>query len=162
MTIKVGITGHQRLDNPIAWVWVEAAIGETLDAIEPPVIAISSLAIGADQLLASLVLSRGGELHAVIPFQGYERTFGPEDLEAYRRILTKARAVEYLKTQGTDEDKYLEAGRRIVDLADLIIAVWDGKPAKGKGGSADIVAYAIQRGIRLIQINPVDHSITRK
>lgn len=162
MTTKVGITGHQRLDNPSAWAWVESVMGKALDALEPPLVAISSLAIGADQLLASLVLSRGGELHAVIPFQGYERTFGPEDVEAYRRILTKARAVEYLRTEGTDEDKYLAAGKRIVEMADVIIAVWDRKPAKGKGGTADIVSYILQRGVRLIHINPMDHSITTR
>lgn len=160
MTIKVGVTGHQRLDNQSTWTWVEFAMGRALDALTPPLVAISSLAIGADQLFASLVLSRGGELHAVIPFQGYEKTFGPEDVEAYQRILTKARLVEYLKTEGTDEDKYLAAGKRMVEMADVIIAVWDGKPAKGKGGTADIVSYALQRGGRLIHLNPVDHSMT--
>jgi hypothetical protein len=159
MTTRVGVTGHRRLDNQGAWTWVESAMGKALDALEPPLVAISSLAIGADQLLASLVLGRGGELHAVIPFQGYERTFGPEDVAAYRRILAKARTVEYLTTEGTDEDKYLAAGKRIAEMAEVIIAVWDGKPARGKGGTADIVHYASHIGIRLIQINPMNHRI---
>lgn len=161
MTIKVGITGHQRLDDPGAWGWVKSALNNELDALGPPVIAVSSLAIGTDQLFASLVAEHGGEIHAVIPFQGYERTFGPQDLDAYRRILSKATVVETMETNGTDEDKYLAAGKRIVELADLIMAVWDGKPAKGKGGTADIVVYATQKGTRLIHINPADHSVTK-
>ena len=32
---------------------------------------------------------------------------------------------------------------------------------EGKGGTADIVAYAIGRGTRLIHINPVNRTITR-
>jgi hypothetical protein len=160
MTTRVGVTGHQRLEKPSAWAWVESALARALDTLKPPLVAISSLAIGADQLFASLVLSRGGEFQAIIPFTGYERTFSGEDVETYRRLLSKARAVEYLTTEGTDEDKYLAAGKRIVELAEVMIAVWDGKPAKGKGGTADIVAYAIHMGVRLIHKNPLDHTIT--
>ena len=125
-------------------------------------IAVSSLAIGADQLFASIVVDRGGQIHAVIPFQGYERTFGPQDLDAYRRILSKATVVEILQIDGTDEDKYLATGKRIVELAELLIAIWDGKPAKGMGGTADVVAYAIRRGTKLTHINPVNHSVTKR
>lgn len=160
--MKVGITGHQRLHDPSPWRWVQAAFNNELDALEPPVIAVSSLAIGADQLFASMVAGRGGQIHAVIPFQGYDRTFSPQDVDAYRLILAEATSLEIMQTDGTDEDKHLAAGKRIVDLADLIIAVWDGKPAKGKGGTADIVAYAIQTGTRLIHVNPLDHSITKR
>lgn len=160
--MKVGITGHQRLDDPSAWGWVKSTLNNELDALEAPVIAVSSLAIGADQLFASIVVHRGGQIHAVIPFQGYERTFRPQDLDAYRRILSKATVVEIMQTDGTAEDKYLAAGKRIVELAELLIAVWDGMPAKGMGGTADVVTYAIHRGTRLIHINPVDHSVTKR
>lgn len=159
--MQVGITGHQRLDDPSAWGWVQAALSNEMDALVPPLIAISSLAIGADQLFASIVLQRGGQLHVVLPFPEYERTFDPQDVDTYWRTLSKASSVEILQTDGTDEDKYLAAGKRIVELADLMIAIWDGKVAKGKGGTADIVAHAIQRGTQLIHINPVDQSIEK-
>jgi hypothetical protein len=113
-------------------------------------------------LFASLVTQRDGQLRVILPFPEYERTFGPQDIDAYRQILSKASAVEILHTLGTDEDKYLAAGKRIVELADLMIAIWDGKPAKGKGGTADIVAHALQRVTPLIHINPIDRSITKK
>jgi hypothetical protein len=128
----------------------------------PPLIAVCSLAVGADQLFASMVAQRGGQLHAVLPFPEYERTFGPQDVDAYRRILSRATSVEILHTHGTDEDKYLAAGKRIVELADLMIAIWDGKPAKGKGGTADIGAHVLHRGSQLIYINPVDRSIAKR
>lgn len=106
-------------------------------------------------------MRRGGQIHAVIPFLGYERAFAPQDVNEYRQILSKASSVEVLKTPGTDEEAFLAAGRRVVELAELMIAVWNGKPVKGKGGTADIVAYSIGRGIQLIHINPVDRTITR-
>jgi hypothetical protein len=160
--MKVGITGHQRLDDPGTWGWVQPIMSDELDALGPAVTGVSSLAIGADQLFASLVVDRGGKIHVVIPFPEYERTFGPQDVGAYRRILSKADLVEVLPMSGTDEDAFLAAGKRIVDLADLMIAVWNGQPARGKGGTADIVAYAIRKGTRLIHINPIDRSITQR
>ena len=160
--MKVGITGHQRLDDPNAWGWVKTAFKNKLNSLKQSVIAISSLAIGADQLFASIVIQRGGQLHAVIPFQGYESTFNPKDLDEYRRILSKANIVEIMQTHGTNEEKYLAAGKRIVEVADLIIAVWDGNPAKGKGGTADIVDYAIQKHIKIIHLNPTNKSTTVK
>jgi hypothetical protein len=74
--------------------------------------------------------------------------------------LAKASSVEILQTLGTAEDKYLASGKRIVEFADLLIAIWDGKPVKGKGGTTDTVAYALQRGIQLIHINSLDYSRT--
>jgi len=162
MTKRVGITGHQRLNDPSAWSWVKSAITNELDALEPPLIGISSLAIGADQVFATMMVQRGGQLHVVIPFEGYERTFSSQDLDAYHRTLSKASVIEIMQTNGTEEDRFLAAGMRIVDLADLIVAVWDGKPAMGKGGTADIVAYAIQINTKIIHINPVDHTVTEK
>ena len=66
-----------------------------------------------------------------------------------------------LDTPGTDEDAYLVAGRRVVDLSDIVLAVWDGHPAKGKGGTADVVAYTIRRGVPLIHIDPVSRTVRR-
>jgi len=124
----------------------------------PPLVAVTSLAIGADQLLARLVLEQGGSIHAVLPFADIERSFSPEDIPAYRELVGKA-AVEVLDTLGTDEDAYLIAGQRVADLSDVVLAVWNGRAAKGKGGTADVVAYAIRRGVSLIHLDPVSRTI---
>ena len=47
----------------------------------------------------------------------------------------------------------LQQASRVVELSDIVLAVWNGKPAKGKGGTADVVAYAIRRGVPLIHID---------
>jgi hypothetical protein len=156
--MRVGVTGHQRLDDADAWPWVANAMRDQLSRIESPLIAVTSLALGADQLLARLVLERGGQIYAVLPFADIERSFSPEDVAAYRE-LAKHATVEVLHTVGTDEDSYLAAGHRMVELSDLVLAVWDGKPAKGKGGTGDIVAYARSRGVPLIQIDPVSRNV---
>jgi hypothetical protein len=46
----------------------------------------------------------------------------------------------------SDPDAHMDASRRIIDDAAELIAVWDGEPARGYGGTADVVAYATSRG----------------
>lgn len=156
----IGITGHQRLDDPGAWRWVAKVIREELERASPPLVGVTSLAIGADQLLARLVLEQGGAIHAVLPFADIERSFSPEALSAYRQLVEQS-TVEVLVTPGTDEDAYLAAGHRVVDLSDVVLAVWNGRPAKGKGGTADVVAYAMRSGKPLNHIDPVLRTIRR-
>jgi hypothetical protein len=157
--MKIGITGHQRLEHSDAWDWVTEAVRETLDQAAPPLVAVTSLAVGADQLLAQLVLDRGGRVYAVLPFRDIERTFADNERASYRRLVSNA-DVEVLEMTGTDEDCYLAAGRRVVDLADMMIAVWDGAPARGKGGTADIVRYITSRRVPLVHINPLTRIVT--
>jgi hypothetical protein len=157
---RIGITGHQRLEDPGVWPWVARVMRDELARAAPPLVGVTSLAVGADQLLARLVLEKGGQVHAVLPFAGIERSFSAEHLPEYHKLVEQA-TVEVLDTPGTDEDAYLAAGHRVVALSDLVLAVWNGKPAKGKGGTADVVAHAIERGVPLIHIDPVALTVRR-
>ena len=156
--MNIGITGHRYLDDPTAWLWVEAEMSRALDALPPPLVAVTCLALGADQLLAKLVAARGGRVRAIIPFAGYERTFSREDLINYRAMLTGTET-EVLCVPGTDEDAYLAAGHRVAALADLLFAVWDGKPARGRGGTADVVAFARQHLVPCVHLNPLTREV---
>lgn len=154
--MKIGITGHQRLKSPGDWTKVRAEMAKFLSKIDTPLIGLTSLAIGADQEFAAAVLQRGGTLEAIIPFDGYEMKYkeGP-DRDTYRSLLERASRVETLVKRGTDEEAYLEAGKRIADLCDRMIAVWDGQPAAGIGGTGDIVDYCRAQGkpIELISVD---------
>lgn len=157
---RVGVTGHQRLDDAASWPWVESALRQQLVEMVHPLVGVTSLAVGADQLFARLVLEQKGRIHAVLPFADIERSFSPADIPGYRKLLSQS-IVEVLDTPGTDEDAYFAAGQRVVELSEILLAVWDGKPSKGKGGTADVVAHAISLGLPLIQINPVSQTILR-
>ena len=156
--MRIGITGHQELNDPAAWTWVRSMLRHEVGGATLPLVGVTSLAVGTDQLFARVVLDLGGSLLAVLPFADMERSFSPEHLYAYRELVKKA-SVEVLTTSGSDEDAYFAAGQRVVDLSDRILAVWDGGPAKGKGGTADIVSYALQRGVSLAHINPVSRCV---
>ncbi len=158
--MRIGITGHQRLEDELRWSWVDSVITSEIARYAPPVEGITSLAIGADQLFARLVLAAGGRLHAVLPYENIERSFSAGDVQAFRDLLSKA-TVEVLDTPGSDEDAYLAAGLRVAAMSNLLIAVWDGQAAKGKGGTADVVEYGRAKGIPLLIIDPVSQAVTR-
>ena len=153
--MRVGITGHQRLGEPAVWGWVRREFERLVSSFGPPLVGVTSLAVGADQLFAEAVLRGGGSLEVVVPFDGYELTFAEGDeRQAYNRLLRRALRREVLEKRGSDEDAYLAAGQRVVDRSELLIAVWDGLPATGLGGTADVVRYAVMQRKKTIHLNP--------
>ncbi|MDX6574264.1 MAG: hypothetical protein QOE96_217 [Blastocatellia bacterium] len=155
-TMRVGITGHQKLESPANWEWVRSELDRFLSSLPQPLIGISSLAVGADQLFATAILAQDGALEIVVPFEGYESTFSEgDDRQAYLNLLYRASKVDVLKRHGTDEEAYFAAGKTLVDRSERIVAVWDGKPAGGLGGTGDVVAYALERTKPVVNINPV-------
>jgi hypothetical protein len=158
--MRIGITGHQRLKDPARWNWVNREFDRLLSALPPPLLGITSLAVGADQLFASAVLRCGGSLEVVIPFAGYERTFPVgRERRAYTQLLKHALRKEVLEKDGSDEEAYLAAGKRLVERCELLIAVWDGLPATGLGGTGDVVNYALQQRKKTIHLNPVTQEV---
>jgi len=154
--MRIGITGHQRLPDPASWQWVEQGMNELLVAAQAPLVGISSLAAGADQLFARAVLQHGGALEVVIPFPGYESTFEEDrDRSEFNRMLELSTKAETLEGHAAHEEAYFAAGKRVVDLSELVVAVWDHKPAAGLGGTADAVEYGLQQGKQIIHLNPI-------
>jgi hypothetical protein len=160
--MRVGISGHQRLRDPDGWEWVRGQMRGCLASLPPPVVGVTSLAAGADTLFAGLVLELGGSLEAVVPFAGYEESFATgNDRRAYRSLLGRAARVEVLERDGTDEEAYYAAGKRVADLSALLVLVWDGAPAAGLGGTGDIAEYARRSRKSVIHLNPVTRTVTR-
>ncbi|WP_194891413.1 hypothetical protein [Catenulispora pinisilvae] len=139
MTV-IGLTGHQAMPAA-ASAFAEHELRRLL-ADQRHLLGVSSLAAGSDQIFARLVLQAGGALHAVIPSRGYEQTFGPEDLARYRELSSAAAETTVLDFDEPGEPAYHAAGLYVVDHCDLLAAVWDGQPARGLGGTGDIVRRA--------------------
>jgi hypothetical protein len=143
---RVGVTGHRDLAASTCRL-VSAAIAIQLGRFDS-IDGISSLAEGADQIFAEQVLEAGGALTAVIPSAHYGRSFGTNAGKAtYRRLRAQARDVIELPFSSPSDEAYLAAGQRVVGLADVLLAVWDGTASRGVGGTADVVAFAGERGV---------------
>lgn len=148
--VRLGVTGHQVLPAT-ATEHVRDAIKALLSEAGENLVGVSSLAAGSDQLFAHLVLAAGGQLHAVLPSQHYEETFSGNDREEFERLFALTDAHEVLPFDAPSEQAFYAAGRRVVDLCARLVAVWDGQPSRGLGGTADVVAYA-QRRARDVQV----------
>lgn len=157
--IRIGVTGHQDREG-LDWAFAEGEILKALMGMVRPFDGLTSLAVGADQLFAHMVLRVGGELVAVVPAHDYETTFEDADRVAYRDLLRHAHVVE-LPPETGGEQAFFRAGRWIVDHADRMIAVWDGEPSQGLGGTADVVAYALLRGRPCLHINPFTRTVVQ-
>jgi len=149
----VGVTGHQRIPAE-ALDFVSNGIRECLAAQQRPLVGYSSLAVGADQMFARAVLDAEGDLVAIIPCQGYEQTFDIDGLVTYRALLNRCAGVAVLDFAEPTEEAFMEAGKRVMEASDAVVAIWDGQPAAGLGGTADAVAYANILGKEVIVIWP--------
>lgn len=138
---KVGITGHQELAGSILPL-VRDQLEIELSAHQG-LVGITSLAEGADQLFAEVVLQLGGSLDVVVPSTGYDGSFRDEkSRHNYEALLTRARRVSVLPFPEPTEEAFLVAGQEVVKRSDIVLAVWDGEPAEGTGGTGDVVEYA--------------------
>jgi hypothetical protein len=155
--LVVGFCGHRHLVNVTA---IDHAIGTVLTRLEqrhPLLVGISSAAFGADLLFAEQMQRRGHPLQLVLPFppERFRQDFTeqPDDWSRAERTIARAIAVDLAAPAATSGDAYLEAGVRTIERADIVIAVWDGEPARGVGGTGDVVAYARSIGRPLVIID---------
>jgi len=161
----VGFTGHRALPAPAV---VDAAIGRILEEWHGPragrLAAVSSAAAGADTLFARAVLARSLPWLVVLPFERAEfaRDFTAEAWREVEALLDRAASVQIAPPTDNRDEAYLEAGLRTVDECDVLVAVWNGGPAAGHGGTAEIVEYARQVGRPLVWIHSESGEVVRE
>lgn len=156
-----GITGHQNLGTADRIEWTGAALRKEVTQCGATA-GVSCLAIGADQLFAALILEQNLKLIAVIPSHTYETTFtNTTALLRYRQLKARAALLDQLEHQYPTETAFFDASTRVVQRCDLLLAVWDGKPARGFGGTADVVALALRMQKTVIHINLAVQKVVR-
>lgn len=157
--VALGITGHRflaELDKIHAG--VEQAIGCILSAYPVGKFKVlSSLAEGADRLLANrLLLLPGARLWVPLPLpeEEYLKDFeSPESRKEFLDLLGKAEQVIQMPACSQREEGYLAAGMYVLENSNVLVTLWDGAPAQGKAGTAEIVSLARQRGMPLAWIH---------
>ncbi len=177
LALTVGITGHRRLD-PAVEPALTAAIGGVLARVQadvariaeqqrghfadapPRLTMVSGLAAGADQIAAEAALAQGYRLAAVLPFDqaDYATTMAAAEQARMASLVARAEHV-WVPPAGTvtGDAAYVLAGDVTVAGCELLIAVWDGEPERGPGGTAAVVAEAVRRGVPVVHV-PSDGS----
>ena len=123
---------------------------------EPRLRFVSPVADGADQLAAELALELGWELQAILPFEraAYRASLANHGArERFDALL--ARSTCLLELPGDPDhglDAYVMTGRATVAHCDVLIAVWDGLPPRGRGGTGEVVQLALTEGTAIVHV----------
>ena len=117
--------------------------------------AITGMALGVDTVFALAVLELkdegyGIKLHCAIPCKNHSCKWIKESIDQYNDILSKADTVKLVSDEEYKPWLMQKRNEYMVDLADKVIAVWDGT----KGGTANCVKYAEKVGKEIIKVNP--------
>jgi hypothetical protein len=178
--LAVGVTGHRKdALPPDSLLTLHERLSTILEALkdqadavhsanqqffsgEPPrLLFVSPLADGADQIAAEIALRLGFELHAMLPFDRdrYRTDLSDEDGRLrFDALLSRAACVLELPGESSHHlESYVMAGRATVAHCDLLIAVWDGLPPRGRGGTGEVVRLAHDRATPTIHV-PVSPS----
>lgn len=117
---------------------------------------ITGMARGVDTWAAEIVLElrdafpdRGIELWAAIPYSRQASAWSEADRQRRQRILARADKVEHISIDYS-RGVLQKRNRWMVDHADCLLAVYDGKP----GGTKYTIDYACKKGVQIILIEP--------
>ncbi len=167
--IRLGITGHRpnrlQLDPLVLAGRVREVLGALVSAAADPqatgpVLDVQSpLAEGADQLVAEQALLLGQQLTALLPMAiaDYEATFAAASArKPFRKLLAAASSTLTLEARARHRQAAFAAiGLTTVARSDLMLTIWDGKPADGPGGTPQILQSALQSNVPVIWIDAV-------
>ena len=128
-------------------------------------IVLSPLAEGADRLVAKIAMETlDASLHVALPlpFDLYESDFTtPESVEEFKQMVGKAKyyyevpmrfgnireLAVFVESNEARNKQYALTGAYVIQRCDRLIAVWDGKPESGTGGTGQIVRWYTQGNI---------------
>ena len=118
---------------------------------------VSPLAEGSDRIVAEAGLALGAELQCPLPFASaeYERDFEAASSRAeFHSLLARASAVLELEGLRSEADAaYERVGRAVIYQSDILIAIWDGEDAAGRGGTAQMVEEAMALKVPIVWLH---------
>ncbi|MFF1905397.1 hypothetical protein [Kitasatospora sp. NPDC058218] len=152
--MRIGITGHRGLTTEVEG-QVRRLLEDALaDEDSGRLTVVSCIADGPDAWLAEIALERGLRLEVVIPADQYRDGLPDWHHPVYDRLLHGATTVHRTGRVESDEVAHMAGSELLVRQVDRLLAVWDGLPARGFGGTADVVSYARRHGVPVAVLWP--------
>ncbi|MCD9880407.1 hypothetical protein [Streptomyces guryensis] len=158
----LAVTGHMNLTEDSVPL-VRDALREALKpyAAEGGLVGVSCIAKGSDSIFAEVVLDLGGSLVAVIPSKDYRQNkVKPDHAATFDRLIDAADKVLVLDNETANRAAYEDANRAMLQRAERLVAVWNGAPPSGKGGTADTVLEARDAGLPVDVVWPQGAALT--
>ncbi len=163
--IRLGVIGHRQLDEDdpqlVAAVRTQVArIAGLVEATDFTAVKLSvatALAEGGDRIVTRAVRDHdpGARIEVVLPLEDDEYAFAqgfaddPARRAAFDELVEQAWSKHVLTGPWTKVDAtvgYEAVGRHIVWRCDILVALWDGKAQRGRGGTAPTLLAAAEFG----------------
>lgn len=160
----VGFTGHRELpDEAASRARITELLAEQKAAASGVMCGLASVAAGGDLLFAESCIELGLPLRVLLPMPKVEfRTdFDAPTWARVERVLVRALAVEVTGNGAEHEARYYECGIETVRRSDALIALWNGEPSRGLGGTEQIVNYARAEGRLVLWIDSRTGAVKR-
>ncbi|HXF55604.1 MAG TPA: hypothetical protein VNK52_15935 [Hyphomicrobiaceae bacterium] len=164
--VTVGVTGHRTNRLPeMQWPRLRSELATVMAQIEAEhprqrCTLISGLAEGADQLAAFAALGRGWRLHAILAFHRsrFEKDFsGPSSVGEFRALLSAAHRITEPGPRWhigrSANEGYHTMGTAMLALSQRLIAIWDGEPSRGRGGTIEVIEQALRLGLPVVWVH---------
>ncbi|MFI9029927.1 hypothetical protein [Streptomyces sp. NPDC053560] len=156
--MRLGITGHRGLPARVERL-IRGELAAQVQQYDAAVLTgLSCIADGPDAWFAEAVLDHGGRIEVVVPAEQYRSGLPESHHATYDKLLAQAVEVHSTGMQESTSQAHMAGSEILVGLADRLVAVWDGKPARGYGGTADVVAYARRMGVPVDVVWPLGAS----
>lgn len=110
---------------------------------------ISGMALGWDTAVAAAALERRVPLVAALPFRHQDAVWSERDKRRWRELCQQAEAVHIISKGGYAAWKMMARNKWMVDRADVVLALWDGR---ADGGTAHTVRYAGLCRVRVVNV----------
>jgi hypothetical protein len=121
----------------------------------------SSVAEGADNLCVEIARKLEMPVHLLLPLEDaeFEKDFSTP--EAWKRSLdqiTTARqrpgrdSVHQVSGEPSRPECYFNQAMHMLEAVDVLVAVWDQQPARGMGGTKEVIDQALATGVPVVQI----------
>jgi hypothetical protein len=146
--LVIGVSGHRFLaDEEKIQQGVEIALQKIKHNFpNHELICHTSLAEGADRLVAKMILERHrGKIWVALPFNTEEYCKDFQSIQSqqdFHALMGQAEKIEIMPVTATRELAYLAAGKYVLDHGDVLLVIWDGKKPQGQGGTGEIVLMA--------------------
>jgi hypothetical protein len=151
---RLAVTGHRGLPELTAELVSAALRTEIGKRAGGELVGLSCIADGADALFAQAILDHDGAVHVIVPAQKYRESLPASYHRTYDALIAQAAKVIALDHVESDSEAYMAASLRMIAEADELIAVWDSQPARGYGGTADVVTAARAQGLPVTIVWP--------
>ncbi|MFD8354591.1 hypothetical protein ACFV1X_37405 [Streptomyces coelicoflavus] len=145
--MRVGITGHRGLSTDVEDKVRGFLTGRVQQYDPAELVGVSCIADGPDSWFAEAVLRHGGRLEIVVPAAEYREGLPGWHHPVYDRLISRAADTHHTGMTESTSQAHQAGSEILVGLVDELVAVWDGRPARGYGGTADVVAYAERTGV---------------